>query len=190
MMSPARPTKAQLAAARDSETVPDIIGPGLAILFIGINPGLYSGATGHHFARPGNRFWPALFRAGLTPRQLHPSEEMELLEYGIGLTKFVHRATATAAELTDEEVRKGGARVKRMAARYRPKVACFLGVGAYNQAYGLKGTAVGLQTDRLGPAELWVLPNPSGLNANYQMPDFVRLFTRVREAAGLPSLRG
>lgn len=180
-----KPGKAELEAARDSETVPDIVGPGVAVLFIGINPGLYSGATGHHFARPGNRFWPALFRAGLTPRLLHPSEEAELLGFGVGLTKLVHRATATAAELKDEELRAGGARIKRMVSRYRPKVACFLGVGAYNQAYGRKNTAVGVQEERLGPAELWVLPNPSGLNANYQLPDFVRLFRAVREAAGL-----
>lgn len=182
------PSKEELAAAKDSETVRDIVGPGLSLLLIGINPGLYSGATGHHFARPGNRFWPALHRAGLTPRQLHPSEEGELPKYGIGLTKIVARATATAAELSDEEVRRGGARMKRLAAKYGPKVVCFLGVGAYNQAYGLKGTAVGLQTELFGKAQLWVLPNPSGLNANYQMPDFVRLFTRVREAAGLPGL--
>lgn len=183
------PSKQELAAARDSETVPDIVGPGMSLLFIGINPGLYSGATGHHFARPGNRFWPALYRAGLTPRLLHPSEEAELLGFGVGLTKLVHRATATAAELKDEELRAGGARIRRMVTRYKPRLACFLGVGAYNQAYGLKGTAVGVQDEPLGRAELWVLPNPSGLNANYQMPDFVRLFTQVRDAAGLPDRR-
>src|SRR3954468_6104788 len=126
-----KPTKAELAAAAGSETVPDIVAPGLALLLVGINPGLYSGATGHHFARPGNRFWPALHKSGLTKRQLHPSEERELLEFGIGMTKVVHRATATAAELSDEEVRAGGEVVRQLVRKYRPRAVCFLGVGTY-----------------------------------------------------------
>jgi TDG/mug DNA glycosylase family protein len=158
----------------------------MAVLFVGINPGLYSGATGHHFARPGNRFWGALHRSGFTPRLLHPSEERDLPTYGVGLTKLVHRATATAAELTDEELRAGGARIRRITRRYRPRAVCFLGVGAYAAAYGLKRITVGPQPGPFEQAQLWVLPNPSGLNANYQMPDFVRLFTELREAAGLP----
>lgn len=181
-----KPTKAQLAAAHNSETVPDIIGPKMAVLLVGINPGLYSGATGHHFARPGNRFWGALHRSGFTPRLLHPSEEHELLNYGIGMTKLVHRATATAAELTADELRRGGSRIRAITRRHRPRIVAFLGVGAYLQAYGLKRAAIGPQAEPFEDAQLWVLPNPSGLNANYQMPDFVRLFTELREAAGLP----
>ena len=180
-----KPTKTELIAAHGSETVPDIIAPGLKLLLVGINPGLYSGATGHHFARPGNRFWPALAGAGLTDRVLHPSEERELLRWGIGLTKVVQRATATAAELTGEEVRAGGAAVRAMVREFSPRVVCFLGVGTYQQAFGVKRVKVGKQAERFEGAELWVLPNPSGLNANYQMGDFVRLFREVGEAAGV-----
>ena len=175
-----KPTPSQLNAANGKRTVPDVLAPGLDVLLVGINPGLWSGATGHHFARPGNRFWPALHRAGLTPRQLHPSEERELLKHGVGLTKLVSRATATAAELTDAEVRRGGARIRRMVRELRPRKVCFLGVGAYCQAYGLKRATVGRQEGLFEGAELWVLPNPSGLNANYQLADFVRLFEQMR----------
>jgi TDG/mug DNA glycosylase family protein len=175
-----KPSSAELAAARGQETVPDLVRAGLDILFVGINPGLYSGATGHHFAKPGNRFWPALHGAGLTQRLLHPSEERELLEYGIGITKFVHRATATAAELSREEFERGGEEVRRIVRRYRPRVVAVLGVGAYCQAYGVKKASVGRCEEPFEGAALWVLPNPSGLNANYQLPDFVRLFREVR----------
>jgi TDG/mug DNA glycosylase family protein len=185
MSVPRKPTKTELAAANGRETVPDYVGPGLSLLLVGINPGLYSGATGHHFARPGNRFWPALHKAGLTPRLLHPSEEAQLLTYGIGLTKVVQRATATAAELTDEEVRAGGEVIRKMVRKHKPKAVCFLGVGTYKQAYGVKRASVGLQEESFEGAQLWVLPNPSGLNANYQMKDFVRLFREVGRAAGL-----
>lgn len=177
-----KPTRAELAAAHGKRTVPDLLAPGLRVIFIGINPGLYSGATGHHFARPGNRFWPALHQSGFTPRLLDPSEERQLLDFGIGVTKLVSRATATAAELTPEELRRGGVRVRRQIRKYRPKAACFLGVGAYCQAYGLKRATVGLQDEPFEGVPLWVLPNPSGLNANYQLPDFVRLFRRLRES--------
>lgn len=162
--------------------MPDILGPGLSVVFVGINPGLYSGATGHHFARPGNRLWPALHRSGFTPRQLHPSEERELLAYGLGMSKLVSRATATAAELTDEEVRRGGARIRRVVREWRPRSVCFLGLGAYKQAYGLKRVTLGLQPEAFEGAALWVLPNPSGLNANHQLGDFVAMFEEVREA--------
>jgi TDG/mug DNA glycosylase family protein len=177
-----KPTKEELAAARDTETVPDVIAADLRILFVGINPGLYSGATGHHFARPGNRFWPALHKSGLTPRLFHPSEERELLACGIGITKFIHRATATAAELSTEEFRRGGERVRRLLRRLTPQAVAMLGVGAYCQAYGLKKAAIGRAEETLEGADLWVLPNPSGLNANYQLPDFVRLFTQLRKS--------
>ncbi len=182
---PLKPTPDQLRAAKDSTTVPDILARNLALLLVGINPGMYSGATGHHFARPGNRFWPALHRSGLTPRQLHPSEERKLLKYSIGLTKVVHRATATAAELSDDEVRAGGEDIRRLARRYKPRALCFLGVGTYSQAYNLKRIKVGLQPDTFEGIPLWVLPNPSGLNANYQLPDFIELFTQLRESVGL-----
>jgi len=179
-----KPTREDLAAAHGVETVPDILGPNLSVLFVGINPGLYSGATGYHFARPGNRFWPALHRSGFTPRLLSPSEEHLLPEYGVGISKLVQRATATAAELGDEELRKGGMRVRRLVRKWKPRAVCFLGVGAYCQAYSLNRPAggVGIQPEDFEGAPLWVLPNPSGLNANYQMPDFVRLFGEVRGA--------
>lgn len=175
-----RPTRDDLAAAHGKRTVPDILAPDLGVIFIGINPGLYSGATGYHFARPGNRFWPALHQSGFTPRQLKPSEESELPKYGIGLTKLVQRATATAAELTDTEVRRGGTRIRRVIKEFRPRVTCFLGVGAYCQAYKLKKAPIGLQSELFEGTPLWVLPNPSGLNANYQLPDFVKFFKQLR----------
>jgi double-stranded uracil-DNA glycosylase len=178
----AKPTRAELLAAHNSETVPDLVGPQLRILLVGINPGLYSGATGHHFAKPGNRFWPALHGCGLTPRLLRPSEERELLGFGIGITKFIHRATATAAELSTEELRAGGARVRLLVRRLKPRSVAFLGVGAYGQAYGVRKVEVGPAPGRFEGAALWVLPNPSGLNANYQLPDFVRLFAALRDS--------
>ena len=190
MARPLKPTAAQLAAAHDSRTVPDILGPGMRVLFVGINPGLYSGATGHHFARPGNRLWPALHKSGFTPRLLHPSEERELLEHGVGMSKLVSRATATAAELSDEEVRRGGARIRRLVKKWKPAAICFLGLGAYKQAYGVKRVTLGLQAEAFEEAALWVLPNPSGLNANHQLGDFVRMFVELREAVGLARADG
>lgn len=181
MPRPSKPTREQLLAAKDKRTVPDIVGPGMRVLLVGINPGLYSGATGHHFAKPGNRFWPALHLSGFTPRLLHPSEEREILEYGIGMTKLVHRATATAAELSDEEYRKGGARIRRMVRKWKPRAVCFLGVGAYGTAYGIKRVKVGPQEGDFEGSLLWIIPNPSGLNANYQLPDYVRMLRELRE---------
>jgi TDG/mug DNA glycosylase family protein len=181
-MANRKPSRKDLAAAHGKRTVPDILAPGLRVIFIGINPGLYSGATGFHFAKPGNRFWPALHKSGFTPRLLHPSEERELLAYGVGITKLVHRATATAAELTDTELQRGGARVRTIVRELQPRAACFLGVGAYCQAYKLKKAQIGVQAELFEGAPLWVLPNPSGLNANYQLPDFVRLFKQLRAA--------
>jgi TDG/mug DNA glycosylase family protein len=179
------PTRADLAAANNSVTVTDILAKNLSVLFVGINPGLYSGATGFHFARPGNRFWPALHQSGFTPRQLHPSESRELLQYHIGLTKLVHRATATAAEVSREEFQAGGQELERTVGKLKPRLLCFLGIGAYEQAFNLKRIKVGKQDHRIADAEVWVLPNPSGLNANHQLKDFVRMFSMVREAAGL-----
>lgn len=159
-----------------------MIAPGLVVLFCGINPGLYSGATGHHFARPGNRFWPALHAAGFTPRRLHPSEQALLLQYGCGITNLVNRTTATAEALAPEEFVAGRRRLAAKVRRYRPRIVAFLGVGAYCHAFGLPRAAPGAQAERLAGARVWLLPNPSGLNANYQLPALVRLFRQLKEA--------
>jgi double-stranded uracil-DNA glycosylase len=153
-----------------------VLAPRLKVLFVGINPGLYSAATGHHFARPGNRFWPALHRGGFTTRQLHPSEQAELLRHGYGITNLVNRGTASADELAPEEFVKGRHRLAAKVRRYRPKVVAFLGVGAYCHAFGCKKANVGPQTERFEGAQVWLLPNPSGLNANYQLPALIQLF--------------
>lgn len=179
---PPRPTRAELEAARE-RVVPDVIAPALRVLFCGINPGLYSGATGHHFARPGNRFWPSLHRSGFTPRQLAPWEEGELLSCGLGITNLVARTTAKASELSTEELRAGGAELAERVRRFRPRWLAVLGVTAYRQAFGLGG-ALGPQPSPLGPARVWLLPNPSGLNAHYQLPELVAEFRRLRDAAG------
>ncbi|HWC13767.1 MAG TPA: G/U mismatch-specific DNA glycosylase [Actinomycetota bacterium] len=177
-----RPTRQQLDAARD-KTIRDVIAPGLSVLFCGINPGLYSGATGHHFARPGNRFWPALYGSGFTPRQLAPFEEQELLELALGITNVVARTTPGAADLTVTELRAGGTALVRKVERYAPRFLAVLGLGAYRVAFGDRTAVVGEQTLRIGHTRVWVLPNPSGLNAHYQLPDLVREFSRLREAA-------
>jgi TDG/mug DNA glycosylase family protein len=174
-----RPDKTELAAAA-GKTVPDVIAPGLAVLFCGINPGLYSAATGHHFARPGNRFWPALKAAGFTDHLVRPWEERQLLEYGLGITNLVARGTATAAELAPEELRKGRTILKRKVLRYRPRAVAVLGIGAYRLAFSSPLARLGQQPDRLGDATLWILPNPSGLNAHYQIADLKRQFGAIR----------
>ena len=170
-----------LAAA--GRTVPDVIAQGLRVLFCGINPGLYSGATGHHFARPGNRFWPVLHRAGFTDRVLAPWEERELLERGYGITNLVARATATAAELAREEFVAGARRLERQVKRYRPTWVAVVGIGAYRVAFGRPRAVIGPQPERLGPARLWLLPQPSGLNANHQLPELTDAFGELRTAA-------
>ena len=177
-----RPTKTELLAAR-GKTVPDVIAARLKVLFVGINPGLYSGAVRHHFARPGNRFWPALFRGGFTPRLLSPYEERELLKFGCGITNLVNRATANAAELTEKELRAGARRLAAKVRRYRPCVVAILGVGAYQAAFGHTRVCIGEQPETITNTKLWVLPNPSGLNANYQLPELARLFRRLCAAA-------
>jgi double-stranded uracil-DNA glycosylase len=178
-MSQPRPTRSDLAAAY-GRSVPDLIAADLKVLFCGINPSLYSAATGHHFARPGNRFWPALYRAGFTQRLLKPWEEELLLEKGVGITNLVARATATAAELTDDELRSGRQRLARKVRRYRPRCIAVVGIGAYRVAFDRPRASVGLQPDALGTAAVWVLPNPSGLNANHQLPDLAEAFRAVR----------
>jgi TDG/mug DNA glycosylase family protein len=177
-----RPTRAELLAAAD-RTIRDVIAPGLRVLFCGINPGLYSAVTGHHFARPGNRFWPALHAAGFTSRPLHPSEERELLRSGYGITNVVARATATAAELTPDELAAGGRRLAAKVRHYQPRVLAVLGIGAYRTALGRPDATLGRQPETLGGATVWVLPNPSGLNAHYQLRDLAGMFEEVRLAA-------
>ena len=153
-----------------------MIAPGLRVLFCGINPGLYSAATGHHFARPGNRFWPALHASGLTPRRLQPWEEDELLSLGFGLTNLVARATAGADELGAAEFVAGRKRLAAKVRRYRPRTVAFLGLGAYRHAFGRPQATLGPQPEPFEGATVWVLPSPSGLNANYQMAALVKLF--------------
>ncbi len=179
---PRRPTRGAVQAAVN-RTVPDLIARDLAVLFCGINPGLYSAATGHHFARPGNRFWRALHAAGFTDRVLSPWEETMLLARGCGITNLVSRATATADELTRDELIAGRVRLARKAARYHPRWIAVVGIGAYRAAFGRPAATMGRQPERLGPAGLWVLPNPSGLNANHQAPDLARAFRALRRAA-------
>ena len=179
--TPWRPTVQQLAAAR-ALTVPDVIATGLRVLFCGINPGLYSAAVGHHFARPGNRFWPTLYAAGFTPRLLSPFAERELLPHGCGISNIADRATAAADELTVAELARGARRLVRKVQRFRPSVVAVLGVSAYRLAFGRKDAPLGPQEQKLAESRLWVLPNPSGLNAHYRGADLVRLFTELRES--------
>jgi TDG/mug DNA glycosylase family protein len=185
MTAPARarrPTPAELAAARDL-TIPDVAAPGLRVLFSGINPGLYSAATGYHFARPGNRFWPALFRSGFTPRQLDPSEQDQLLGLGLGITNVVARATARADELSPDELRAGGALLRAKADQLKPHWLAILGVTAYRTAFGIKGAAVGPQDKAFGTTRIWVLPNPSGLNAHWSAQALAEEFARLNQAS-------
>ena len=159
-----------------------MIARGLDVLFVGINPSLWSGATGLHFARPGNRFWRALQKAGFTERVLSPAEERDLLKRKVGITNLVNRATASADQLERAEFIAGRARLAAKVRRLRPRVVAFLGVGAYCHAFGLARAAIGEQPVRFEGARVWVLPNPSGLNANYQLPALVRLFRALRRA--------
>lgn len=178
---PPRPGPGQLRAAA-GRRVPDLIEPGLSVLFCGINPGLYSGATGFHFARPGNRFWKALHAGGFTERVLAPWEAKLLLDDGYGITALVRRATATAAELSNEEFIAGRRALERKVRRFEPKWVAMLGLGAYRVGFGRARAAVGPQPERIGPSQLWVLPNPSGLNANHQLPELAIMFRALRQA--------
>lgn len=177
-----KPTRAQLLAAKNT-TLPDVIAHGLSVLFCGINPGLYTAATGCHFGRPGNRFWPALFAAGFTPRLFEPHEQHELLPLGFGITNVVPRATATAAEVTDREMVQGGKVLETKVREYAPKVLALLGVTAFRVAFARPKAVLGLQPDAIGETRVWVLPNPSGLNAHYQAADLAKLFRELRAAA-------
>jgi len=173
------PSRTELQAAA-GKGLRDVIAPGLKVLFCGINPGLYSAATGFHFARPGNRFWPARHAAGFTPRLFHPSENERLLALGYGLTNLVNRGTATADELSSAELIEGGRALAAKVRRFRPRAVAFVGLGAYRSAFGRPRATLGLQPEPLEGAKVWVLPSPSGLNANYQLPALVKLFRALR----------
>jgi double-stranded uracil-DNA glycosylase len=177
----ARPTKAELAAAH-GRRIPDLAGPGMRLLLVGINPGLWSGWSGLHFGRPSNRLWPTLAEAGFTPRRLRPEETGELLAAGIGITNLVARATARADELTDEEIRAGRPRLLRTVRKWKPAWVAVLGITAYRIAFAAPRAQVGEQPGNVGDARLWVLPNPSGLNAHYQQPDLTAAYAQLRKA--------
>ncbi len=177
-----RPTREQLLECA-GRTIPDVAAPGLDVLFCGINPGLYTAFTGCHFARPGNRFWPALHRSGFTPRQLHPSEQLELIPLGLGITNVVARATATADELSREELEAGGTELGRKVADLAPRFLAVLGITAYRAAFRRPRATLGRQPGQLAGTQVWVLPNPSGLNAHYQPERLAELFADLRTAA-------
>ena len=176
-----RPTRAQVAEAA-GRGIPDVVAPGLCVLFCGINPGLYSAATGHHFARPGNRFWPALHRSGFTSRQLAPREQDQLLDVGLGITNLVDRATARADELSAAELRAGARHLATKVAELRPRWLAVVGVTAFRVAFARPHAAVGPQPERIGATPVWVLPNPSGLNAHYVGLKLVDAFRELRFA--------
>ncbi len=176
-----RPRPADRLAA-GNRRIADVIAPGLHVLFCGINPSLYSAAVGHHFARPGNRFWPTLHAAGFTDHRLTPAEQSELLPLGYGITNVVARATATASELSDEEMITGGRRLAARVRRYRPLFLAVLGVGAYRVAWRRPKAMPGAQDERIGATRIWVLPNPSGLNAHYRLKDLAGLYRELRLA--------
>jgi len=175
------PTREEVRAAVD-RTVPDIIAPGLDVLFCGINPGLYSAAIGCHFGHPGNRFWKAMHQAGFTDRLLSPYEQEQLIASGCGVTNLVTRATARAAELSAEELRAGRAALEQKIRRFRPESVAVLGIGAYRTGFSQAKAPVGPQPEKLAGALLWVLPNPSGLNGAYPLPILAPLFRNLYEA--------
>jgi TDG/mug DNA glycosylase family protein len=168
--------------------LPDLIAPDLSVLFCGINPGLYSAAVGHHFARPGNRFWPALHAGGFTGRLLSPYEDRSLLESGYGLTNLVSRATAGADELSAAELIAGVKLLERKIRRHQPRWIAILGIGAYRTAFVRPRAALGEQAETLAGAKIWVLPNPSGLNAHHQPKQLAAAFSQLRAEARSPFL--
>lgn len=161
-----RPTKQEILNAKNS-FVSDVIKSGLSVLFCGINPGLYTAAVGHHFGRPGNRFWKALYMSGFTPRLFHPSEQEQLLDLGYGITNIVNRATASAADLSQEELKHGRTILEEKVRKYKPQWMAILGVQAYRVSFDDPGAKIGPQAKKIDRTRLWVLPNPSGLNAHY-----------------------
>ena len=175
-----KPSPRQVRAASE-KTVPDLISPGLRVLFSGINPSLYSAAVGHHFARPGNRFWPAIHSAQFTPRLFSPFEDRSLLDLGYGITNIVDRASARADELSSDELIAGGLLLEDIILRHSPRVVAFLGITAYRAAFARPFASVGPQPERIGGSRLWALPNPSGLNAHYRLEDLARIYGDLRK---------
>lgn len=166
--------------------VPDIIAPHLAVLFCGINPGLYSAAARHHFAGPNNRFWPSLHLAGFTPTLLRAADEAALLPLGLGITNLVSRPTPAAGHLSNEELRLGARRLIRKILVFQPRILAVLGLGAYRVAFGEPHAVCGLQERTIGETRIWLLPNPSGLNAHHSSAELIRLFRALRRHAALP----
>ena len=187
-----RPTPDDLDAAA-GRTVPDILPAPLDLLVVGINPGLWSGATGAHFARPGNRFWPALYAAGITDRPvdctagMQPADRSALEAIGLGITNLVARSTARADELAAEEIRAGAARLERLVATHHPRVVAIVGIGAYRTGFRRPRARTGRQPEDLAGAELWVLPNPSGLNAHETVASLAEAYGAAARAAGIRS---
>ena len=181
-MQISKPTRQEIQAAA-GKSVADVIAPNLKVLFCGINPGLYTAAIGHHFGRPGNRFWPTMHLAGFTDRLLTPYEERALLPSGYGITNLVNKATASADELSKEELIQGGGLLQEKVLTFRPGYLAVLGIGAYRTAFQRPKASLGLQEETIGLTRLWVLPNPSGLNAHFQLDDLASLFRELRQAA-------
>jgi TDG/mug DNA glycosylase family protein len=180
--TPSQPTREQLDAAR-ARTIPDVLADQLSVVFVGINPGLYSGAVGHHFARPGNRFWKALHGSGFTEREWSPFDDRDLPTVGLGITNLVDRTTASAAELTGDELRTGRGALEAKIARFRPDIVAILGITAYRTGFDHTKAEFGPQDDVLAESAVWVLPNPSGLNAHHQLDDLIRRFADLRAAS-------
>jgi len=174
-----RPTPEEIRAA-EGKTIRDVIADELEVLFCGINPSLYTAAVGHHFARPGNRFWPALHASGFTPRLFAPSEEVQLLGLGLGITNLVPRATARADQLDAGELVAGAHRLSRKLARRRPRYLAVLGVQAFRAGFDAPGAAIGLQPRPIADTPVWLLPNPSGLNAHFTPTQLAVEFARLR----------
>ncbi|AKD05073.1 G/U mismatch-specific DNA glycosylase [Pontibacter korlensis] len=180
MLSTKSPTKEELDAAT-GKTVSDILVPDLKVLFCGINPGLYTAVKGHHFARPGNRFWPTLHAAGFTPELYQPHQERDLVQLGYGITNIVSRATANAAELSKAELIEGGITLVEKVILYQPRVLALLGLSAYRIAFGKATADIGLQEQTIGQTRLWVLPNPSGLNAHFPPKKLATVYSELRD---------
>jgi TDG/mug DNA glycosylase family protein len=176
------PSLDDLLRAR-GQRLADVIAPGLRVVFCGINPSLYSAAVGHHFARPGNRFWPTLHGAGFSDRLLSPFEDRELLVRGYGITNVVDRATARADELSREQIMEGVSALRRKLRRHQPRVLAVLGLGAFRVGFGQPRAVCGPSEEVIGSTRVWVLPNPSGLNASFQLPELVRLFRELKTAS-------
>lgn len=184
-------TRDELESFRDAH-VADLIGerpPKLVV--VGINPGLWTAATQTHFAHPGNRFYPALYRAGITSREfdraagLRDEDRQELLDRGVAITNLVARATARASELSSEELRAGGEELVARLERWTPAVVAIAGVTAYRAAFGRRRAVLGRQDETLAGAELWVVPNPSGLNAHETVDSLAGHYAEVARAAGI-----